>query len=165
MSDVKLDPQSITLREAVPDDSRDIWSWWNDPVTRKMMRKNDPVPWEEHEAWFAGVLNDPNRILCVGEVGGRKFGVIRFDLRAEQEYEVSINFNPEFRGRGLAAAFMQRCIDYLQSHKEVAKLWAGCKAVNAPSKRTFERAGFVFRPNKAYNDIGELFCERVFSKG
>ena len=39
------------------------------------------------------------------------------------------------------------------------KIWAGCKKINAPSRKTFERAGFTFKPHADYEPLGELYCE------
>lgn len=151
----------IQVREAAWDDSREIWEWWNDPVTRKMMRKNDYVPWEEHGEWFAGVLQDQNRILCIGTRGQEKLGVVRFDQRNEFEYEVSINLNPAYRGNGLGRIILREAISYLLGVRKVKKLWAGCKKVNVPSRKTFEGVGFSFKPHAAYEPLGELYCERI----
>ncbi len=149
----------VTVREGTLDDSREIWQWWNDPLTRQMMRKNDPVPWEEHEPWFAGVLNDPNRILCVGLCDGEKLGVVRFDLRQPNEYEVSINLNPAQRGKGYAPQILRKSIEHLLTIRKVNKLWAGCKKINDASRKSFVRAGFVLTPNEAYEQIDHFYCE------
>src|SRR5438105_1596077 len=92
----------MVVHEATLDDKEVIWHWWNDPVTRKMMKTNDHVPWEDHCKWFDRILQDNTRLLCVGRMDADKIGVVRFDLKADDIYEVSINLNPVFRGKGLA---------------------------------------------------------------
>lgn len=150
----------LSVREATLDDRYEIWEWWNDPITREMMRQNSYVPWEDHVRWFDVVLADSDRILCVGQLPEGKVGVVRFDLRDPLEYEVSINFNPKFRGQGLAPAMLEGSINYLLSIREVKKVWAGCKARNIPSQRSFARAQFTFVNKPGYTD-GELYCERI----
>lgn len=157
----------IAVRPAAPEDRRDIWEWWNDPVTRAMMKKTALVPWEEHCAWFDGVLQDPNQILCVGVCNGQRIGNVRFDKQEEGVYEVSINLNPAWRGRGLGARMLEAAIAYLHTIRPVTKLIGGMKKINLASRKTFEKVGFVIgEPNYAYPRVRgrfspeeEWYCE------
>ncbi|MDP3723055.1 MAG: GNAT family N-acetyltransferase [Candidatus Omnitrophota bacterium] len=142
---------NIVVREATLEDRREIWEWWNDPVTRRMMKKNDVVPWEEHCAWFDGVLKDPGRILCVGFVDGEKAGNVRFDFQGEGVYEVSVNMNPQLRGRGYGPLLVGASIAYLNTVRPVTTLIAMMKKINPRSRKTFERNGFVVKePTRDY---------------
>lgn len=141
---------NVTVREAALEDRREIWEWWNDPVTRQMMKKNDLVPWEEHCAWFEGVLKDPERILCVGFVDGEKAGNVRFDFQGDGVYEVSVNVNPQLRGRGYGPLIVGASIAHLQTIRQVTKLIAMMKKANPRSRRTFERNGFVVKAPARY---------------
>ena len=164
--DIRVADQ-VTVQEACIEDRRVIWEWWNDPTTRKMMKKNDTVGWEEHCAWFEGVLKDQDRVLCVGRVGDQGIGNVRFDRQADGVYEVSINLKPEFRGMGYGAWVLKESIHYLIKVQDAALLFSMLKKENIPSKRTFEKAGFVFIENPQYDYEGckefepetELFCE------
>lgn len=148
----------VVVRDAALEDRQEIWEWWNDPVTRKMMKKTDSVPWEEHCAWFDGVLKDPHRVLCVGSVDGQKIGNVRFDAQGDDVYEVSINLNPAWRGQGYGAKLLQASIEHLQSTRAVSKLIGGMKKINLPSRRTFEKVGFVItEPNDAYPRVRGRF--------
>ena len=157
----------VVVGEATLDDRQVIWEWWNDPVTRRMMKKHEFVPWEEHCAWFDGVLKDPNKILCVGLVDGQKIGNVRFDAQGDDVYEVSINLNPAWRGRGYGAQLLQASIAYLKGIRPVSTLIGGMKKVNLPSRKTFEKVGFVItEPNYAYPRVRgrfepetEWYCE------
>lgn len=160
----------VWVREATLEDREVIWQWWNAPVTRQMMKKNDYVPWEEHCAWFEGVLHDDDRILCVGLLGSEKLGVVRFDLKGDRIYEVSINLNPAFRGEGLAPQILEASIEYLRGKRRVRKLFATLKKINIPSMKSFARADFVYVENPKVDHAGlerfepesELYCERFF---
>ena len=134
---------NVTVRQALPEDRREIWEWWNDPVTRKVMKKNELVPWEEHCAWFEGVLKDPDRVLCVGFVDSQKAGAVRFDFQGDGVYEVSVNVNPQLRGRGYGPLIVGASIAYLKTVRPVKKLIAMMKKINPRSRRTFEANGFV----------------------
>jgi RimJ/RimL family protein N-acetyltransferase len=161
----------LTVRRAALEDREAVWLWWNDPTTRKMMKSNEPVPWPVHCEWFDGLLKDESRVLCIGSTGAAPFSAVRFDLRAHQTYEVSINLNPAFRGRGLAAPALERSIEFLQGLRAVDRLFAMLKRVNAPSMRTFARAGFKYigeperdlRGLERFDPATELYCERRFT--
>ncbi len=163
-------PPSCTARLATMEDRKEIWEWWNDPTTRKMMKDNATVPWETHCRWFDELLSDKHRVLCIGETPSGKVGVVRFDFRAPGIFEVSINFNPMFRGKGLAAALINSSIPLLQQRHPVSKLVAAMKKWNDPSRKTFARAGFSFGPLptahpsiRAFDAVNEFYCERVLA--
>lgn len=157
----------VSVREAILEDRQPIWLWWNDPHTRKMMKRQELVPWEEHVAWFDMISSNPNMILLVGIKGSERIGNTRFDLRGPNVYEVSINLNPTFRGQGLATKLILASIDYLNEIRRVDKFIAGFKQSNIPSMRSFLSAGFAVKthPSEPPNlrdfqkDI-EFYCER-----
>ena len=160
----------LTVRGAVPEDCRIIWEWWNDPVTREMMKANDIVPWEDHRAWYGKMIEDRDRVPYVGLVNSQPAGVFRYDLQAIGVYDVSINLNPAFRGKGYATRLLVKSIEYLRGEREVARIFAMLKKVNIPSMKTFAGAGFVYldEPQRDYprmanfdGDI-EFYCELDF---
>jgi RimJ/RimL family protein N-acetyltransferase len=167
-----MGPDELSVRGATQEDREAIWLWWNDPVTRKMMKNNDPVPWSVHCQWFDQLLKDDSRVLCVGLANSEPFSAVRFDLKGPGIYEVSINLNPAFRGKGLATPILMKSIAFLQQKHSVGKLFATLKKVNAPSMRTFARAGFRYADNpivkhkglERFDPATELYCERIFRK-
>ena len=159
---------NLTVREANIDDCRVVWEWWNDPLTRQMMKQNDYVEWDAHCAWFEKTLADPERILCMAVAGPEKVGVVRFDLQADGVYEVSINLNPDQRGRGYAPQALIRASEYIISQHHPRKLFATLKKLNVPSEKSFARAGFKYvRPSEDYPGLQnfledtELYCELI----
>ena len=162
----------IFVRSAIIEDCRPMWEWWNDPVTRQMMKDNDPVPYESHAAWFEKAIVDPNRMLCVGVLDSKAFGVVRFLKEEEGVYEVSINLDSVLRGKGLGSILMGESINILKSKESPSLLFAMLKKINTPSKRTFEKNNFVFKePEKFYpkmdnyNPETEFYCEIKYDNG
>lgn len=156
----------ISLRKACKDDCENIWLWWNDPVTRAMMKKNDPVPWEDHCKWFDKILVDDNRILLVGEIDGEAMGVVRFLQEGDGVYEVSINLAPKERGKGNGPKLLGLGLKYLKQTKSVKLAFAMLKKSNTASRRTFEKNGFIFTyPTGGYSKMAEFepdfeyYCE------
>lgn len=62
----------ITARLATSEDSRDLWIWRNDPVTRAMSITTEEVAWDAHTNWYEKSLSNPNRL---GSLDGRLIGL------------------------------------------------------------------------------------------
>ncbi|MCL0053713.1 GNAT family N-acetyltransferase [Dehalococcoidia bacterium] len=160
----------IMVREAALADRLEIWEWWNDPVTRSMMKLETSVPWEEHSTWFERDLADDDLTLCIGLVGSQKIGVVRFDRQAERVYDVSINLNPQCRGKGYAPRILSESVAYFRRSKDPKLLFAMLKKINIPSKKSFAKAGFTYAvgPPPGYprspefDGETELYCELKF---
>lgn len=54
------------IREAKQEDCKEIFDWWNDPLTRRMMYDTAGVEWDLHQQWFNKVTSDENILLCLG---------------------------------------------------------------------------------------------------
>ena len=53
------------IRKANEGDSRDIFDWRNDELTRQMSHTTDLVEWSGHSAWFAASLIQNGYLLFV----------------------------------------------------------------------------------------------------
>jgi RimJ/RimL family protein N-acetyltransferase len=137
----------ITLARSNPDpdgdDSRCIWIWRNDPLTRQMSVATDEIPWERHRAWYAQAVRDPQKVLLLARVEGQPLAMVRFDRGASDEAEVSINLNPALRGRGLAQPLLAAACAWGFRELDLARITARIKPENARSLRVFAAVGFV----------------------
>ena len=79
------------IREAKQEDCGEIFDWWNDPLTRKMMYDTADVEWDAHQKWFNKITADENILLCLGYDDHGKVGVVRFDRKSELSFEVGID--------------------------------------------------------------------------
>lgn len=131
---------TVTVRPATPDDSRRLFDWRNDPVTRAMSLTTDPVPWEVHTLWFATVMNSRNRPIFIGERDGVAIGMVRFDISGDLA-EISVALAPEARGQRLATPLLRAAIAALHAQRPVAIL-AEVRPENTASRRAFLAAGF-----------------------
>jgi RimJ/RimL family protein N-acetyltransferase len=134
---------TITIEQADPHpesrDSKLIWEWRNDPLTRQMSRTTDPIAWETHAAWYAGT---DSRIL-MAFVDGEPAAMLRFDLIEPDHAEININLKPEVRGKGLGEPILVAGCTYGFDTLGLVRIRAEVKPENLASIKIFERAGFV----------------------
>ena len=138
---------SVLVRHAALSDSVDILTWRNDAVTRKMSRNSEPVSAIQHEQWFENAIKSEQKFVLICEDHSdrnSKLGMIRFDLYdSSDEAEVSINLNPEFRGRGFAKICLSSGMDYFRSQcPQITKIYAEVRLENNVSLHLFESLGF-----------------------
>ena len=131
----------MTIRNATEADAEDVWAWRQDAVTRAMSRSPGETPLAAHRAWFAAALSDPGRTILIGELGGVKAGMVRFDRGAVTE--ISINVNPACRSRGYGQMLLSLALE-----REDGEVWAEIRVENVASQRLFERVGFELRETR-----------------
>ena len=141
--------KQIKIVVATEDDSHDIWSWRNDPDTIKNSNSPDPVAWDNHAKWYNRMLMSNETEILIGKVDGdqEKIGMVRFDKDEKRHHLVcSINLNPKWRGKGLAADLLKEAI----AHRRIGKSWpiyAEVKPSNQASIRCFEKNAFQYNDN------------------
>lgn len=149
---------SISIRLADSGDSKDIFAWRNDELTRQMSHTMDKIEWEEHAKWFVSSLSNPNRflLLCYVAKGGEKIGVVRFDLESDAAV-ISINLAPLMRGNGLATLCLEAALTYLrEKNPSIKRVKAEIKMLNTASRRSFERVGFALE--REIDGVGYFEC-------
>ena len=144
---------NLSVRLAIDTDSKNIFEWRNDLLTRHMSHTNKIVEWEHHINWFANSLNSETRMLLICEQGfDSKIAVIRFDISDLTAF-VSINLNPSMRGKNLAKVSLIKSIEFFsKKHPSIKNLVAEVNEENVSSKKSF--LGVGFEKHKVYNNIG-----------
>lgn len=134
-------------RAALPTDIEQYFSWVNEEGVRQNSISTNLIPWEGHQKWFMSRLHDPNCELYVFTQGHRPIGQIRFDiddLNATIDYSVDI----KYRGKGYGSRVVKLGESLLRSRRpEVTNIVARVKISNLPSKRVFERLGYIEVPD------------------
>jgi len=142
----------VSIKSATEEHSKAIWEWRNDATTRAMFLNQDLVSWVNHQSWYERVQTNNNRHLYVGYTGDILFGMVRFDKCENQDhtYEVSINLDPQQRGKGLGKILLTKAIEHFWTQVPDADLiLAEIKKENVASKKAFENAGFEERQKSA----------------
>ncbi len=133
------------IRKANESDSRDIFDWCNDELTRQMSHTTDLVEWDGHSAWFAASLANTKRLLviCEDEATVEKVAIVRFYIEDERAL-ISINLSPKVRGKRKAKGCLRDAISFFQKYfSDVRFIDAEIKPINIPSQQSFMGVGFV----------------------
>jgi UDP-2,4-diacetamido-2,4,6-trideoxy-beta-L-altropyranose hydrolase len=137
-----LEAHGIQLRPAVAGDAGMLWTWANDPGTRNVSFNREPIPWEQHVAWFDQKLKDAGSRIYIGEINC-PVAVVRFDDHHNEDHAViSLAVAPGARGRGYSARIIRLGVRALFAESRANLVRAYIKPDNIPSIRAFERAGF-----------------------
>ena len=95
----------INLRKVEYKDSKKIWEWRNDPNTRKMFANSEFISWKSHKKWFEEIIKSENSMILLAYKDDLDIGMVRFDFKSSNAAEVSLNFNPDARGKGYGNRF------------------------------------------------------------
>jgi RimJ/RimL family protein N-acetyltransferase len=140
---LKLAASTLALRAATVADARRMFDWRNHEETRAVSGNAEKIPWPAHTAWLDRVLADAQRHLFVAEIGGDAVGVIRFDVDADQQAEVSLYLDPSLTGLGLGPRLLAAG-ETLMNTRQVAAFRARVLGGNDRSRQMFERSGYRF---------------------
>jgi L-amino acid N-acyltransferase YncA len=147
----------IKTRKARLKDSKTIFEWRNDELTRTMSHTTDIVDWKRHSAWFASSLENKNRLLllCENKNDSKKMAVVRFDVNSTRAL-LSINLASDMRGKGLSKQCLSESIESFKNEfPQVTALDAEIKLENIASQRLFKSIGFV----NVSDDVNTLYFE------
>ncbi|PIQ85208.1 MAG: hypothetical protein COV74_09625 [Candidatus Omnitrophica bacterium CG11_big_fil_rev_8_21_14_0_20_45_26] len=137
-----LETLSIHLRLVTPDDSNDILTWRNDPLTRMNSETSHEISPQEHDQWLQKALQDPARFLLMAMTKeGKKIGFIHFK-EENGKTTVSLNIAPQERGKKYSAHIIHEAIEKYQLERAHQPIIARIKKDNAVSTKSFLKAGF-----------------------
>jgi UDP-2,4-diacetamido-2,4,6-trideoxy-beta-L-altropyranose hydrolase len=132
----------VTLRPASEEDCALVMAWRNDPASVRFSVTGRAVSAEEHQRWFAGILEAGSRTrLWIGEEDGVPVGQVRIDA-GDAGGTVSIAVAAEHRGRGIGTAMLRSLVGEVVRAALPRPLTAVVRPDNVASLRAFEAAGF-----------------------
>jgi RimJ/RimL family protein N-acetyltransferase len=142
---------NLTLRQAIESDFESLLEWRNDATARAFSIISDEVTREQHDAWFNKSLQDKNCLLIIGEVLGDPVGMVRINIIDDSGLgRVSINLNPNFRGRRFSRQLLGASLLFgAQVLDNVFKYCADIHIDNVASQKIFISVGFVKSSDKA----------------
>ena len=147
------------IRKANDDDSRDIFDWRNDELTRQMSHTSDFVDWNGHSDLFAASLTNKNRLIlmCEEEITNEKVAMVRFDVEGNRAL-ISINLSSKMRGKRKAKGYLSDAISFFKkTYSDVQFIDAEIKSINIASQKSFIGVGFLLLKE----DANVLYYEYV----
>ena len=135
----------LVLRTVTEADVDLLFRWANDRTVRQNAFTTEPIPYANHVAWFAKMLQNPavkNYIMCE-TAENTAVGQIRFSLE-EGTALIGYSIDESWRGKGLGSKLVRLGEEkLLQEMPEVQVLIARVKYENGASARVFEKCGFI----------------------
>jgi RimJ/RimL family protein N-acetyltransferase len=158
---MNTEPFNLTLRQAVESDSESLLEWRNDATTKAFSLSSEEVTREQHEAWFTQTLQDKNCLLIIGEVLGDSAGMVRINILNDSGLgQVSINLNPDFRGRGISRQLLGSSLLFgAKVFENVSKYCADIHIENMASQKIFVSVGFVKSRDQSEGSFESYFVD------
>ena len=132
----------VRARRATAGDCELVFQWANDPFTRSMSFRSEPIAWEEHRRWFGRVSEDSQALLLVAETWEAGSWVPVGQVRIDGDGTVSLGLAPAYRGRRLASPVLATAVAMARARTPGRQLAAYIKPENGVSHRVFTQAGF-----------------------
>jgi len=133
---------NLVLRPASALDCKQIYLWRNAQENREYALDPLPISFTDHETWFKDTLENPDRVLLIGEIGEQQIGVLRYDMRDDQA-KVSVYLVPGKHGQGYGTRLLKAGSSWLLKHKlEVKEIVAEVLPDNFTSASAFMSAGY-----------------------
>jgi UDP-2,4-diacetamido-2,4,6-trideoxy-beta-L-altropyranose hydrolase len=132
------------IRKARRSDSKQFFTWRNDPLVIASSFTKGEIKMQDHRRWYDQKLNSDDCELYVIEYATEPAGQVRFDIDGS-EATINYSLGEAFRGRGLAKRSMNQAIAvFSEEHEDVTSLVAFVKPDNVASCRVFENLNFEF---------------------
>lgn len=149
--------RAVTFRRAAPQDCETLFAWRNHPDIRKYSHDPAPISPDVHRDWYAAVMRDTSRILLIGSCDGDDLGVVRFDLNAAHEAEISIYLTPARLQSQMGEPLLIGAERWLlENLPGVSRIRATVQAANAASNALFRRAGYHPESTTFFKDLDRI---------
>lgn len=133
------------LRNIEREDLPVIWKWRNAEHIRIHMYNDQPIPWEDHVAWFDREQQNTSSYTKLFIHKNRPLGLVRFseiDLD-HQTCHWGFYIGEKNAPKGSGTVMGMLALHFLFSEVEVRKVCAEVLGFNAGSLRYHEKLGFV----------------------
>ena len=121
--------------------------WVNDPDIGSLIDRALPVSREEHERWYAALLENRNAVVFAIETGSesRYIGnILLWDINWQHrkaELRILIG-DKNYQGKGLGVEAIKMLVAFVFGNLNLNKVYAYVLSSNERAKKAFERSGF-----------------------
>ncbi|MGE3727281.1 MAG: GNAT family N-acetyltransferase [Candidatus Sericytochromatia bacterium] len=140
----------LQLQRCSESDSILLWQWANDPLSRQMALDPNPIPWQDHQFWFAEKIRANDHLLYIAQtLNHEKVGYFRCAIQ-DNTATLSYALSPAWRGKGYGLALLESGVKTVFAESSVNKIEGWVKTSNIPSMKIFSKAGF-YQVNLEYS--------------
>jgi RimJ/RimL family protein N-acetyltransferase len=113
---------------------------------RKWCLNKQKIKYQNHKKWFEKKINDKNIIMYIVENEKKeKIGQVRLEKSKEKSFNINLNLNPSFFGKGYGNIIIKKVTKLLiRDNLEVREIIAEILDKNVVSQKAFEKAGYFF---------------------
>ena len=139
--------KTFNLREIKKSDWKFLLEWRNDKVTRQNFFHSELISINKHKEYISDSITNPNRTIFILEYNEIPVGTIREDILDKDEFELSYEISPMFRGKKIGQMMMGL---YLIERK--GSFLCLVKAENTASIKMIQKLGFkLFKAENRVN--------------
>ena len=132
----------IFLREAVQSDIDVLYEWANDSIVRQNSFHSGTIPYDDHQKWFAHMMEDESVVQYILMEDSEPVGQIRLIIDGN-EAEIGYSISSKHRRKGYGRMILQLIAEEVnQKFPDIEKLVAKVKPENIASKKLFESEGY-----------------------
>lgn len=154
----------LSFRRVTSSDVNLLFDWTNDPETRNNSFNNEPIPYEEHVAWFNHKINDANALLLLFyNPQNEPIGLVRFDHKKDHTI-ISISIDKDHRGKGHSTEMLKLACVEAKKSLLTEKILAYVHQRNQASNKSFMRSGFQLEKVETVNNIISHIYTLSFNK-
>lgn len=134
--------EKLTYREACFSDSKFLYEWSNELITRKNSLNKEPIKWEDHNKWFNLKLANKKECKIFIFLQKHPIGVLRLD-KISEGFKISFSVDKNYRGKGLGFRMVNQIINEFSE----LNFYAEVIGENENSNRIFIKNGFKILKN------------------
>ncbi|WP_209121730.1 UDP-2,4-diacetamido-2,4,6-trideoxy-beta-L-altropyranose hydrolase [Alkalihalobacillus sp. BA299] len=132
------------LRKVKDEDIFDVFQLSNEDYVRKYSINATKIDWQDHKVWFQNIIkSDKHVFYVVTDYTDEFLGQLRYKIE-DKSAIVSISFGKSIAGKGLSKELLIKSIELIhEERKELKNIIAYVSNDNIPSKKLFEKVGFI----------------------
>ncbi len=131
---------NIIKAEKRDEDCLLVINWRNDIITRKMFYNSEKKIWNKFKREYYDKYFENIPLFAI--LDNRKIAFLSF-VKKKDNYHISINIDPEYRGKKLAVPIITKSLEYIKNnYKNIDIIIAEVKSINVASIKTFINCNF-----------------------
>jgi RimJ/RimL family protein N-acetyltransferase len=155
----------LSYRNANIDDLMLYFEWANEYSVRQQSFDSGVIDLKTHKRWFEKKINDEDCIMLIFQENEKnKIGQVRIQKVNINEALIGISIANEHRGKGYAKEILSLGSKYFLEQNPEFIINAYVKETNLSSKYAFEKAGFIFKGLKLYQNFNSYHYTQELCK-